>query len=230
MKVFHGSDTFIETVDLSKSKLGRDFGQGFYVTKFYRQAQDMAVRISDWNKSMPIITEFDFDEIAYYDDDLKLLRFDAYNEAWLDFVVLNRKNNLPQQAHNYDIVEGPVADDAITIRIDDYLNGEISKPDFLEELIFKKPTHQICFCTFQSLLTLTRANYKTENHIFHIDDLVVQQLVTDYGLSYTRASDMYFDSVTYQRLIDESGKLHQQPWSETYQLLLKELKSRLPKY
>jgi hypothetical protein len=230
MKVFHGSDTFIETVDLSKSKIGRDFGQGFYVTKFYRQAQDMAVRVSDWNKTTPIITEFDFDEIAYYDNDLKLLTFDVYNEAWLDFVVLNRKNNLPKQAHDYDIVEGPVADDAVTIRIDDYLNGEVSKSDFLEELEFKKPTHQICFCTFQSLLTLTRVNNKTENHIFHIDDLVVQQLVTDYGLSYTRANDMYFDSTTYQRLINESGKLHQQPWTEIYQLLLKELKFRLPKY
>ncbi|MDR3184652.1 MAG: DUF3990 domain-containing protein [Prevotellaceae bacterium] len=224
MKVFHGSDTFIKEVDLSKGQLGRDFGRGFYVTKFYRQAQKMSERIAQWHKTTPVITEFDFDEIAYYDNDLRVLQFEAYNEAWLDFVVLNRKNNLPKQAHDYDIVEGPVADDAVTIRIDDYLQGKVSKADFLEELVFKRPTHQICFCTFQSLLTLTRTNYRAENDIFHIDDLVVQQLVLDFELPEVEASDLYFYSAAYHRLTDESNGLHQKPWTEVYKLLLRELK------
>jgi hypothetical protein len=224
MKVFHGSDTFIGKVDLSKSQLGRDFGQGFYVTKFYRQAQKMSERIAQRHKTSPVITEFDFDEIAYCDNDLKLLRFEAYDEAWLDFVVLNRKNNLPEQAHDYDIVEGPVADDAVTIRIDDYLQGKVNKADFLEELIFKRPTHQICFCTFQSLLTLTRPNYRAENDIFHIDDLIVQQLVLDFELPEMQASDLYFNSAAYRHLIDESSGLHQKSWTEVYKLLLQELK------
>jgi hypothetical protein len=226
MKVFHGSDTFIKKVDLSKSQLGRDFGRGFYVTKFYRQAQSMSERIAKWHKKPPVITEFDFDEIAYSDNDLKVLQFDAYNEEWLDFVILNRKNNLPEQSHEYDIVEGPVADDAVTIRIDDYLQGKVSKADFLEELVFKRPTHQICFCTFQSLLTLTRTNYRAENDIFHIDDLAVQQLVVDFELPEMQASDLYFNSAAYQRLIDESSGLHQKPWTEVYKLLLQELKLR----
>jgi hypothetical protein len=29
MKVWHGSDTFIEKIDLDRSKYGRDFGRGF---------------------------------------------------------------------------------------------------------------------------------------------------------------------------------------------------------
>ena len=30
MKVYHGSDIRIDTIDLSKSKPGKDFGRGFY--------------------------------------------------------------------------------------------------------------------------------------------------------------------------------------------------------
>jgi hypothetical protein len=30
MRVYHGSDTQIEVIDLDKCKYGRDFGQGFY--------------------------------------------------------------------------------------------------------------------------------------------------------------------------------------------------------
>jgi hypothetical protein len=223
MKVFHGSDTFIEKVDLSKCKLGRDFGQGFYVTKIYAQAENMAARVAKWNNKTPIITEFDFNEIAYADNDLKLLQFDFYNEAWLDFVILNRRNNLPEQAHKYDIVEGPVANDAVTIRIADYLQNKVSKATFLEELKFKKPTHQICFCTLQSLLTLERIKNRAENDIFHTDDLIIQQLIIDFDMSEIRASDLYFDSATYSRLIDEFTGLHKRPWINIYNLLLKEL-------
>jgi hypothetical protein len=100
----------------------------------------------------------------------------------------------------------------------------VSKPDFLKELTFKRPTHQICFCTFQSLLTLTLADNKSENSIFHIDDLVVQQLVLDFDLSDSRASDLYFNSAAYRHLIDESTGLYQQLWTEVYKLLLQELK------
>jgi hypothetical protein len=38
MKVYHGSYTVIHEIDLSKGELQRDFGRGFYVTKFREQA------------------------------------------------------------------------------------------------------------------------------------------------------------------------------------------------
>jgi hypothetical protein len=224
MKVYHGSDTLIETVDLSKCKLGRDFGRGFYVTKFYRQAVAMASRIAKWSEKKPVITEFDFDEIAYEDDDLKLLSFDIYDEMWLDFIILNRKNKSRKQVHDYDIVEGPVADDAVTIRITDYLKNKVSKKDFLEELKFKKPSHQLCFCTFQSLQTLTRAIDSAVDDVYHVDDLIVQQLMIDFELSDALAGDLYFNSKIYARLIDESTKLYQKPWIEIYKMLVSELK------
>ena len=32
MRVYHGSYTQIEEIDLAKCEIGKDFGQGFYVT------------------------------------------------------------------------------------------------------------------------------------------------------------------------------------------------------
>jgi hypothetical protein len=100
MKVFHGSDTFIDIIDLSKSKPSRDFGRGFYVTQIYRQAEDMARRIAAWNNTTPVITEYNFDEFAFEDENLNILRFTAYNEQWLDFVIDNRKNRSRKLTHD----------------------------------------------------------------------------------------------------------------------------------
>jgi hypothetical protein len=42
MRVYHGSDTQFEQIDLNKCKFGKDFGRGFYVTKLQDQAVTMA--------------------------------------------------------------------------------------------------------------------------------------------------------------------------------------------
>ena len=39
MRVYHGSYTEIEMIDLSFCVVGKDFGQGFYVTKLREQAE-----------------------------------------------------------------------------------------------------------------------------------------------------------------------------------------------
>jgi len=39
MKVYHGSYTEINEIDLLKCKAGRDFGRGFYVTNILLQAE-----------------------------------------------------------------------------------------------------------------------------------------------------------------------------------------------
>ncbi|GHT65071.1 hypothetical protein FACS189451_12780 [Bacteroidia bacterium] len=122
MKVYHGSDTLVSEIDLQKCKPNRDFGRGFYVTQLRSQAEEMAKRVTKYSKKTPVVTEYEFDEYAYEDSDLKVLRFASYNEAWLDFVVLNRNADKRKQVHNYDIVEGNVADDRITRNITKYLN------------------------------------------------------------------------------------------------------------
>ena len=51
MKGYHGSDTYIDAIDLAKSKPRKDFGCGFYVTNIYRQAEDMANRVAHWHNT-----------------------------------------------------------------------------------------------------------------------------------------------------------------------------------
>ena len=45
MKVYHGSYTVIEDIDLSKSIPNKDFGKGFYVTKYRQHAESWAKAI-----------------------------------------------------------------------------------------------------------------------------------------------------------------------------------------
>lgn len=225
MKVYHGSYTEIETIDLSKGELQRDFGRGFYVTKLREQAEYWAKRKSNLKKTKGIVTEFTFYESTFSSDYYKLLRFEDYSEEWLDFVILNRKNDLLNNVHNYDIVEGPVADDAIATRIILFLKGGISKNDFLEDLRFKHAiSHQIAFCTEKSLAMLTKSWNKVDLNEFSIDEAIAQSLVVDFEINEQQAIDIYFSSETYKQLINEATKLYKKSWIEIYELLLSELK------
>lgn len=224
MKVYHGSYTEIETIDLSKGELQRDFGLGFYVTKLREQAEYWATRKGNFNKTNGVITEFTFYESAFATDYYKTLRFKDYTEEWLDFVILNRQNDLLNNAHDYDIVEGPVADDAIATRIVLFLKGGISKANFIEDLRFKHAlSHQIAFCTEKSLAMLTKSWNKVDLNEFTIDETITQSLVVDFELSEQQSIDLYFQSETYKQLIDKTTKLHEKPWTDIYQLLLTEL-------
>ena len=225
MRVFHGSDTYIDVIRLEKCKPNKDFGRGFYVTKLAEQAQDMANRVSRWSDQKPAITELEFDENAFDDDDINALRFDVYDERWLDFIILNRNKSTRKNIHEYDIVEGPVADDAVAIRIDAFLDGLVTKSDFLEELKFKhQVTHQICFCTIRSLQFIKRIDAKPDGIYYSIDDKIVKQMILDYHLSEMCATDMYFSSKTYKKLISEQDVLALKSWQDFYRMLQKELK------
>jgi hypothetical protein len=137
VRVYHGSDVKIETIDLSKCRIGTDFGHGFYATKIIKQAEDIAARVASWHDTTPIVTEFDFNEYAFEDPDFKVLRFDSYTDEWLDFIVKNRASINSKPMHNYDIVERPVANDEVAVRIYDYLSGELLKRNLLRSCVSK---------------------------------------------------------------------------------------------
>ena len=221
MKVYHGSYTAIETIDFSFCKIKRDFGKGFYVTKFRDQAEVWSTRKGKEHQSEAIITEFEFSEFFFRDKDLKVLRFDDYSDKWLDFIVLNRKNETKQQAHDYDIVEGPVADDKIATEVDRYVEGLISKAQFLSELAYY-PSHQICFCTMQSLQALSQPKGKIDIAIYDIGNNVVQSLMIDCNINELEAADRYYTSKTYSHLADESTEFYRKTWQEIYELLKQE--------
>ena len=68
----------------------------------------------------------------------------------LDFIVACRSGH----SHDYDIVEGPMADDTIYNYVQGYIDGKYSRTVFWELAKFKHPTHQISFHTEEALKTL----------------------------------------------------------------------------
>ena len=150
MKLYHGSYMMVKEIDLSKGERYRDFGRGFYTTKFRLQAESWAKRTGAKHGNSGFVTEFEFKE-TFFDPSRKynVLRFDGYTNEWLDFVVLNRDDMFIEQRHDYDIVEGPVADDKIQFRLRQFLNGRVSREQFLKELSYHEETRQICFCTLK---------------------------------------------------------------------------------
>ena len=58
------------------------------------------------------------------------------------------------QSHDYDIVEGPMADDTIYNYVQNFIDKKISRTAFWELVKFNHPTHQISFHTISALDTL----------------------------------------------------------------------------
>ncbi len=77
------------------------------------------------------------------------------NDEWLDFVATCRHGDF----HDYDIVEGPMADDNVWDYVEDFISGRISREAFWVLAKFKHPTHQILFCTDRALKTLSFKSY-----------------------------------------------------------------------
>ena len=137
-RLYHGSNIYIEKIDLSRSKRGKDFGQGFYLNANPDQAMAMAVRTTRFlNEGEPTLSCFEFDEDGATKNGLNIKYFPDYSEEWAEFVVINRKNNSDIPAHHYDIVIGPIADDTVGVQIRRYIMGYLSASALVEELRFR---------------------------------------------------------------------------------------------
>jgi hypothetical protein len=225
MIVYHGSNIKIENIDLTKCRPHRDFGRGFYVTKFRKHAESMAKILGRKCKKEGIVTEFEYSENAFTKSICKIKHFENYNEEWLDFVVLNRNEDNIEPVHEFDIVEGPVADDKIQNRIVHYLAGSIKREVFLEELKWHEETHQICFCTEGALQTLKRIDYRNLISKFsHIGEPIVENLVIDFDIGEETAADTFFSSNIFSKLADTSTEFYKKQWQEIYEILKIELK------
>ena len=188
MRVYHGSYIEIPVIDLTKCEAGKDFGSAFYVTKFREQAEYWAKRKGKKYNSEGFVSEYEYFENAFHQFNLKILCFENYNEEWLNFVVANRSSKAV--SHEYDIVEGPVANDDISVRILDYLDGKVTKADFLEELKFKyQESHQIAFCTVASLQMLEWINKKADSY-YGVNDAIIQSLIKERNITEEKAVDV----------------------------------------
>ena len=141
--VYHGSNIIVDKPKILTNGFFKDFGYGFYCTNLEKQAKRWAMTRKN-NHVLNIYRVNNF-------DNLNLLTFEYMTEDWLNFIVNCRKG----VEHNYDIVEGPMADDTIWNFIEDYIGGDISKEAFWELVKFRYPTHQIVFCNENALERIT---------------------------------------------------------------------------
>lgn len=141
--LYHGSKQRVEKPELRIAKFHKDFYYGFYCTIYPEQALRWSIRYN----GMGIMNEYQYKPSAH----TKVLKFTEMTEEWLDFIVDCRNG----KSHDYDIVEGPMVNDAIFNYIQNFVDGKISRAAFWELAKFKKPTHQISFHTEKALETLT---------------------------------------------------------------------------
>lgn len=142
MKLYHGSNQIVEKPQIITNGFYKDFGYGFYCTALERQA----IRWAMTRKNQHIVNEYEFSSL----ENLSVLKFESMTAEWLKFVVESRSG----KQHDFDIVEGPMADDTIWDYIEEYHAGVISDTAFWELVKFRHPTHQMVFCTEESLKAL----------------------------------------------------------------------------
>ena len=142
MELFHGSNVVVEQPKIITDGHYKDFGYGFYCTNLEKQAKRWALVKQHGH----VVNVYDYLE----NKSLNILVFDEMTDEWLDFFVACRQGI----KHDYDMVEGPMADDTIWNYVDDFTRGEISRTAFWELVKFKYPTHQIVFCSEKALKQL----------------------------------------------------------------------------
>lgn len=142
MELYHGSYIAVEHPQILKGRFTKDFGEGFYCTALKKQVIKWAQRYDT-----SVVSSYVYEE----DASLHILRFEEMTDEWLDFIVACR-NGVP---HHYDMVMGAMANDQIYNYVSDFINGVLTREQFWVMAKFKKPTHQINFCTPAALRCIT---------------------------------------------------------------------------
>ena len=148
MKLYHGSDVAVERPVILPRGRALDFGDGFYLTSSEKRAASWARTVARRRHTeTPILNTYDLPDSAL--DGLDVLRFESADEAWLDFIVANRKRLPIPGAH--DVVVGPVANDSTLPVINEYMAGGYPKRIAIELLEPQNLTDQYAFLTPRAL-------------------------------------------------------------------------------
>lgn len=161
-RLYHGSNEAISAVDLSKSVPEKDFGLGFYTTTDKKQAEKFArLKTNRSGGAKGYVSVFILRETS----DLRIKRFIASNEEWFDFVLYNRGFDRlckPKVQETFDIIIGPVANDAVGTVLNLFVSGAYGDPDTIEAketairlLLTQKLRDQVFFATEAAIERLT---------------------------------------------------------------------------
>ena len=144
--LYHGSNKNFDVVDLSKSKDKRDFGRGFYTTTLREQAEDWAEALFDRHKGDGI---FIYETELELTGDLSVKSYEGLSEEWLQMVQKNR--TLGGTQHQFDVIQGPVANDKTMRTITLYIAGIIDANETIRRLQFDQVNNQVSLHTPSAL-------------------------------------------------------------------------------
>lgn len=143
MMIYHGNYMTIEFPVICKRKFTKDFSWGFYCTEIKEQAENLASKFIT-----SVVNVYEIKNI----ESLNVKKFEDYTDEWLEFVVSCRSG----EAHSYDVVIGPMADDTIYDYIEAYTHGRMNIQHFFDLMKLKYPNHQI---SFHSIKALNQINF-----------------------------------------------------------------------
>ncbi len=157
MILYHGTNTDIENIDLTKGLRYKDFGKGFYLTSNRSTAERMAQKKARLFGGIPTLIVYEMDEQLL--SGLKVKRFqEEASVEWLLFVDANRDRQYAQAIHDYDIVIGPIADDGVVLQLTNYHEGIYSPEQVAQQLQDRYLDQQYYFGTEKALSVLHKIN------------------------------------------------------------------------
>lgn len=159
MLVYHGTNADIEDINLLRGSRFKDFGQGFYVTPDIETAKRMAHKKVNLFKGVPTVICYEFDESALNADNLNVLIFpEKACTEWIKFISDNRNRHSTKAPHNYDLVQGPIADDGVALQLARLRLHADEAEKIAIDLQDKYLDQQICFCTRRTLNYLKKSS------------------------------------------------------------------------
>ena len=78
MRLYHGSNIVIDSINLAMCRPYKDFGQGFYLTDLEEQAEKMATRVSKIYGGFPVVNIYEIDDDFRELSDLRIKDFGAH--------------------------------------------------------------------------------------------------------------------------------------------------------
>lgn len=125
--LFHGSKTGIDgNIDLNKTKINNDFGQGFYCGETFEQA---AMFVSSYLTSSIYIIKFKSKnlKVLKFDVDTKWMLAIAYYRGRLDEYKNSKViKEIDKEVKDADYIIAPIADNKMFSIISNFIDGEIT--------------------------------------------------------------------------------------------------------
>ena len=164
MRLYHGTNIDIKSINLSMCKPFKDFGKGFYLTEIKEQAEKMAKRVAKIYGGEPIVNIYEIEDGFLDSSDLHIRTFGSQpSEEWARFVMNNRSRSFCDYSslefniyNKYDIVAGPVADDDMAMLFRQYQNELITFENLVSGMTFRKTTNQYSFHTERAIALLRK--------------------------------------------------------------------------